>query len=85
MKRVEQLRDEETNQADTPAYPTPCIHVLIYLFVYLVGFFVICFIGCSSKQTILVVWVLKLLGVNFWFLSSSRLRLAVCVWVSISQ
>lgn len=67
----------ETNQVDTPACPSACVHIVIYLLVNLIRFFVISLISCPSEQSILVVWILELFGINVCLFAPSCLCFTV--------
>jgi len=60
-----------------PSSSSPRVHVFIYLLVNLIRLLIVCFVSRSSEKSILVVWVLKLLRINFRLFSPSCLSFSV--------
>ena len=58
----------------TPACLASGVHSLVYCLINFVCLFIVLFVGSSSKKTVFIVRVLKLIWVNFRFFSSSSLR-----------
>ena len=61
----------------TPACPTSRIHVLVDLVVDFICFFVILLVRRAGEKTIFVVWILKLIRIDFGLFPSFRLGFTV--------
>lgn len=75
MRQTEEKQTNKTNQ-HTPSGSPSRIHILVYLIIDLVCFFVVRFVGRPCEETIFVVWVLELFGVDFGFFATTGLSLA---------
>jgi hypothetical protein len=67
---------QKLTRKHTPACPTSRIHVLIDLVVDFVRFLVILLVRGACEETVFVVWILKLIRIDFLF-PSFRLGFSV--------
>lgn len=65
----------QDSRRNSPPRSPPRVHIMVNLLIYLVGFLVICLICCTGKETVLIVWILELVRVNFCFLTTASLCL----------